>query len=203
MTNTYDSNTNKRYSCVTLSLVLALMLILCSDIHAAAETPQDIAVATSKNLANEYQLSPGDRIRVHVLGQEDLSVERQVSDTNSIIYPLLGELSVSSLTRSQTEALIHDALKGQYLVNPEVTVTIANYRQIYLQGEIGEPGPYAYAPGLSLRRVILNAGGFTGAASKDKIYVVNEFQNATQPRRVDINYKPTPGDIITVKASFF
>ncbi|MFT5609529.1 MAG: protein involved in polysaccharide export with SLBB domain [Arenicella sp.] len=203
MTNTYNSNTNKGFSQLTLSLVSVLMLIHCTNSHAGADTLQGVEAVASENTANEYQLAPGDKISVHVLGQEDLSVELQVSDTNSIIYPLLGKLSVASLTRSQTEALIHDALKGEYLVNPEVSVTIANYRQIYLQGEVALPGPYGYAPGLSLRRAILNAGGFTEAASKDKIYVVNEFENDAQQRKVNIDYKPTPGDIITVKASFF
>ena len=203
MTKMYSTKTNKRSSRLTCFWVLALLLITCSNSHAAADSPQDVATAASEDLANEYQLAPGDKIKVHVLGQEDLSVEVQVSDTNSIIYPLLGELSVTNLTRGQTEELIHDALKGEYLVNPEVSVTIASYRQIYLQGEVGNPGPYPYVPGLSLRRAILNAGGFTEAASKGKIYVVNEFETDAQQRKIGINYQPTPGDIITIKASFF
>ena len=203
MTKTYSTKTNKWSSRLTFFWVLALLLITCSNSQAATDSPQDVATAASEDLANEYQLAPGDKIKVHVLGQEDLSVEVQVSDTNSIIYPLLGELSVSNLTRGQTEELIHDALKGEYLVNPEVSVTIASYRQIYLQGEVGKPGPYPYVPGLSLRRAILNAGGFTESASKGKIYVVNEFETDAQQRKIGINYQPTPGDIITIKASFF
>ena len=186
-----------------LALLLAIYSIGNSNSYAATGSLQDVAASASEDLANEYQLAPGDKIKVHVLGQEDLSVEVQVSHTNSIIYPLLGELSVANLTRGQTEELIHDALKGEYLVNPEVSVTIASYRQIYLQGEVKTPGPYPYVPGLSLRRAILNAGGFTEAASKGKIFVVNEFEADAQQRKVGISYQPTPGDIITVKASFF
>jgi protein involved in polysaccharide export with SLBB domain len=189
---------------LTLAWTLGLIMLLLAQSNSYAQTdaPQD-AVTTSEDFANEYQLAPGDKIKVHVLGQEDLSVEVQVSDTNSIIYPLLGELSVANLTRGQTEQLVQDALKGAYLVNPEVSVTIASYRQIYLQGEVQKPGPYPYVPGLSLRRAILNAGGFTEAASKGKIYVVNEFESDAEQRKVNINYQPTPGDIITIKASFF
>jgi protein involved in polysaccharide export with SLBB domain len=201
MKKTYCTKTDKGSSRLTILWVLALSLITYSSSH--AESPQGAAAAASENLANEYQLAPGDRIKVYVLGQEDLSVEVQVSDTNSIIFPLLGKLSVANLTRVQAEQLIHDSLKGAYLVNPEVSVTIANYRQIYLQGEVNTPGPYAYTPGLSLRRAVLNAGGFSESASKEKIYVVNEFESDILQRKVGIDYKPRPGDIITVKASFF
>lgn len=150
-----------------------------------------------------YHLSPGDVIKVHVMGQEDLSVEVPVSDTGEIIYPLLGELRVEGLTREETERLVHNQLKPDYLVEPVVSVTIVKYRQIFLQGQVKLAGPYAYTPGLSLRRAILDAGGFTDLANEDKIYVVNEFEPQGKERRVDINYQLKPGDVVTVKASFF
>ncbi|MCB1703957.1 MAG: polysaccharide export protein [Halioglobus sp.] len=151
----------------------------------------------------DYHLSAGDVIRVHVMGQEDLSVEVPVSDTGDIIYPLLGELKVEGLTREETERLVYQKLKPDYLVEPVVSVTIVKYRQIFLQGEVKLAGPYAYTPGLSLRRAILDAGGFTDLANKDKIYVVNESEPQGKERRVDMDYQLQPGDIITIKASFF
>lgn len=199
--------TQKKINTQILLLILLkisiLSVITISDCYAQTNFSQKVAATISENLANEYQLSPGDKIRIYVLGQEDLSVELQISDTNSIIYPLIGELSVANLTREQIEKLIHDALEGDYLVNPEVSVTIASYRQIYLQGEVKSPGPYPYVPGLSLRRAILNAGGFTQAASKRKIYVVNEFESDAKQKKISMNYQTIPGDIITIKASFF
>ncbi len=150
-----------------------------------------------------YHLSAGDIIKIHVMGQEDLSVEVPVSDTGEIIYPLLGELKVAGLTREETERLVYQKLKPDYLVEPVVSVTIVKYRQIFLQGQVKLAGPYAYTPGLSLRRAILDAGGFTDLANQDKIYVVNEFEPQGKERRVDINYQLKPGDVVTVKASFF
>ncbi|MCB1687069.1 MAG: polysaccharide export protein [Halioglobus sp.] len=150
-----------------------------------------------------YHLSPGDIIKVHVMGQEDLSVEVPVSDTGEIIYPLLGELKVEGLTREETERLVYQKLKPDYLVEPVVSVTIVKYRQIFLQGQVKQAGPYPYTPGLSLRRAILDAGGFTDLANQDKIYVVNEFEPQGKERQVDMNYQLKPGDIVTIKASFF
>lgn len=151
----------------------------------------------------EYRLVPGDKLKINVLGQADLTLEAQVNDNGTIIYPLLGELNVAGLTRMETEALIYKELKGPYLVEPQVSVTIVSYRQIFIQGEVKNPGPYLYMPGLTLRRAILNAGGFTDLAATGKIYVINEFDVDEEPKKVDLGYQLVPGDIITVKASFF
>lgn len=172
-----------------LALVLAVPLV-------NAQPPAD-------SEGGDYRLSVGDRIKVHVLGQSDLSVEVRVSDTGEIIYPLLGEVEVLGLTREQLEALLYNKLKPDYLVEPTLSVTMVSYRQIFLQGEVKNSGPYPYTPGLSLRRALLNAGGFTDLANESKIYVVNEFDATGKERRVDQNYKLKPGDIVTVKASFF
>lgn len=194
---------SKHFSIIFSIPVLVFLLLpfcLSSQAHARDDTE---VVAETKKLANQYRLTAGDQIEVHVLGQDDLNVEVQVSDTNTIIFPLIGELTVGNLTREEVEQLIHDALKDGYLINPEVSVLISSYRQIYLQGEVNKPGPYPYAPGLSLRRAILNAGGFTETASKGKIYVVNEFDTDSEQKKINLGYQLVPGDIITVKASFF
>ena len=175
-------------SCLRWLLVAVLLPVLAQQAVAADSV---------------YHLSIGDSIKVHVMGQEDISVEVRVNDTGTIIYPLLGELEVVNLSREQTEQLIYNKLKPDYLVEPVVSVSIISYRQIFLQGEVKKTGPYPYAPGLSLRRALLNAGGFTDLANKSKILVVNEFDPEGEERRVDQSYQLQPGDIVTVKASFF
>lgn len=183
------------------ALWLGLLLLVVDAGAAPAESPADAIPGETANYA--YHLSVGDRIKVNVLGQPDLSVELRVSDTGEIIYPLLGAVEVVGLTREQVEALLYDMLKPDYLVEPVLSVTILSYRQIFLQGEVKKTGPYPYTPGLSLRRAILDAGGFTDLANEDKIYVVNEFDPEGREMRVNQNYRLKPGDIITVKASLF
>ena len=176
--------------------LLAVLMWLFPVVGVAESAAGDAA-------GSPYHLAVGDVIKVNVMGQEDLSVEARVNDTGEIIYPLLGELKVLGLTREQTENLLYSRLKPDYLVEPLVSVTILSYRQIFLQGQVKQSGPYPYTPGLSLRRAILNAGGFTDLANRDKIYVVNEFDPQGEERRVDLNYQLRPGDIINIKASFF
>ena len=183
-------------SALQLLVLLLLAVASCGVAVAEGNTSAEAEVSA-------YRLSVGDRIKVNVLGQADLSVELRVSDTGEIIYPLLGELKVEGLTREETERLVYQKLKPDYLVEPVVSVTIVKYRQIFLQGQVKQAGPYPYTPGLSLRRAILDAGGFTDLANQDKIYVVNEFEPQGKERQVDMNYQLKPGDIVTIKASFF
>ena len=183
-------------SALQLLVLLLLAVASCGVAVAEGNTSAEAEVSA-------YRLSVGDRIKVNVLGQADLSVELRVSDTGEIIYPLLGAVEVVGLTREQTEALLYDRLKPDYLVEPVLSVTILSYRQIFLQGEVKQTGPYPYTPGLSLRRAILDAGGFTDLANEDKIYVVNEFDPQGEETRVDQNYRMKPGDIVAVKASLF
>lgn len=178
---------------------MRLLGFLAVLLFAAVDSSSVVADAES----NAYHLSVGDRIKVYVLGQPELSVELQVSDTGEIIYPLLGAVNVVGLTRKQTQDLLYDKLKPDYLVEPVVSITILSYRQVFLQGEVKKPGPYPYTPGLSLRRAVLDAGGFTDLANEDKIYVVNEFDPQGEEARVDQNYRMKPGDIVTIKASLF
>lgn len=194
----------KRFPTPGMQAVLLLLLlpVLMLARNAYSQSAVDAAEPPAP-VERVYHLAVGDRIKVHVLGQEDLSVELQVSDTGEIIYPLLGELKVVGLTREQAEGLIYTMLKPDYLVEPAVSVSILSYRQVFLQGEVKNAGPYPYTPGLSLRRAILNAGGFTQLANKAKIYVVNEFDLQGTEKRVDQNYQMKPGDIVTIKASFF
>src|SRR5512134_2736802 len=78
---------------------------------------------------SNYRLASGDVISIQVLGEEDLKREKiRLSDAATISYPILGEIKLFGKTVAELEALIRDGLKGRYLVNPQVTVTIVEYR---------------------------------------------------------------------------
>src|SRR6185503_6891942 len=126
-------------------------------------------VSENASLSN-YRLGSGDVISIQVLGEEDLRRERiRLSDAATISYPILGEIKLFGKTVAELEALIRDGLKGRYLVNPQVTVAIIEYRSFYINGQVEKPGGYAYVPGLTVRKAISLAGGFRERASKEKI----------------------------------
>jgi polysaccharide export outer membrane protein len=154
--------------------------------------------------ASSYRLGAGDVITVQVLGEEDLKRERiRLSDAATISYPILGEIRLAGKTVGELERLIRDGLKGRYLVNPQVTVTINEYRNFFINGQIERPGGYPFIPGLTVRKAVSLAGGFKERASREKIFVIREEDRTQTARKVDLNAAVHPGDIITVEESFF
>ena len=153
---------------------------------------------------SNYRLGSGDVISIQVLGEEDLKREKiRLSDAATISYPILGEIKLFGKTVAELEALIRDGLKGRYLVNPQVTVTIIEYRNFFINGQVEKPGGYPYIPGLTVRKAVSLAGGFKERASKEKIFVIRDDDRSQTPKRVDQNAAVNPGDIITVEESFF
>jgi len=165
------------------------------------------AVAGAQSPANSlsnYRLGAGDVISVQVLGEEDLRRDKiRLSDAATISYPILGEIRLLGKTVAELEILIRDGLKGRYLLNPQVTVTINEYRNFFINGQVANSGGFQYAPGLTVRKAISMAGGFKERASKEKIFIIREDDPKQVPQKVDLNASVSPGDIITVEESFF
>ncbi len=149
-----------------------------------------------------YLLGAGDKIRIHVYGQEDLSLEAAIDDDGTIVYPFIGEIRVKGMTVSELEQKITGYLKGDYLVSPNVHVSMDEYRPFFIQGEIKNPGGYPYQPGLTVRRAVSLGGGFTERAAKNKIYVTRP-NSGGEKINVQQHDKLKPGDVVTVKESFF
>ena len=161
------------------------------------------ALAQSDSISN-YRLGSGDVVTIQVLGEEDLKREKiRLSDAATISYPILGEIKLFGKTIAELETLIRDGLKGRYLVNPQVTVTINEYRNFFINGQVEKPGGYPFIPGLTVRKAVSLAGGFKERASKNKIFVIRDDDRSQTAKRVDQNAAVHPGDIITVEESFF
>jgi polysaccharide biosynthesis/export protein VpsN len=175
---------------------LSLLLAAFSAIAPAA-------LAQSSELS-VYRLNTGDVISISVLGEDDLKREKvRLSDAGSMSFPVLGELRVKGLTVGELEDLITRGLKGRYLLDPKVTVTIHEYRNFFVNGQVEKPGGYPFSPGLTVRKAISIAGGFKERASKEKISVIHDDDPTGTAKRIDLNAPVRPGDILTIEESFF
>ena len=159
---------------------------------ATAERPARPSVAG-------YRLGPGDQIRLTVFRHEDLSGEFEVDGEGFFAMPLVGEILTAGLTARQLENEIEIRLKGGgYLVDPQVSVEVLNYRPFYIIGEVNNPGSYQYVNGMNVINAVALAGGFTYRADQDDII--------DHPRRLERAARSTPssdtavlpGDIIEV-----
>jgi polysaccharide export outer membrane protein len=153
---------------------------------------------------SSYRLGSGDTISIRVLGEDDLKREKiRLSDAGTISFPVLGEIRVKGLTAGALEDQITRGLKGRYLLNPQVTVSIDEYRNFFVNGLVEKPGGYPFAPGMTVRKAISVAGGFKERASREKINIIRDDDPKQTPRRVDLNAAVQPGDILTIEESFF
>ena len=152
---------------------------------------------------SSYRLGPGDRIIIKVFGEDDLSMDFRLNDSGRLNYPFLGELVVEGRTVAELEQLITKGLKDSYLRDPAVTISIAEYRPFFLKGEVRNPGAIPYQPKLTVERAIAIGGGFTERASRSKIEIIRAGDPAHKAMHVELSDAVYPGDIITVKQSFF
>ena len=176
------------------ALAVAAILLWIGGIGEAAETT---------DAAEPFRLGPGDHISIHVFGEDDLSMDVELNNTGTLNYPYLGELKVEGLTVSGLEQLITQGLKGPYLVDPDVTVSMIEYRPFYLYGEVLKPGGFPYQPGLTLQKAIALGGGFTERASRKKITVTRAGDPDAGDKPIEMDDPVYPGDVISVPESFF
>lgn len=178
-------------------LLLSWFLIFSIDSHGQERRAADSLLST-------YKLGSGDVVSIRVLGEDDLKREKiRLSDAGTISFPIIGEIRVLGKRVAELETLIADGLRGKYLLNPVVSVTIEEYRPIFVNGQVERSGAYPFQPGLTIRKAVSLAGGFKERASKEKIFVIREDDKNQTPVKVDQSTLVNPGDIITVEESFF
>ncbi len=179
---------------------IALMIVLL----ASALLAMDTRAQAKSDALSTYRLNSGDVISIRVFGEDDFNREKiRLTDAGTVSFPILGEIPMLGRTVGEIEKLITDRLKGRYLVNPRVSVSIDEYRSFFVNGMIEKPGAYPFQPGLTVRKAVSIAGGFKERASVNKIFIVRDKDAAHKPAKVDLNADVGPGDIITVEESFF
>lgn len=150
-----------------------------------------------------YTLGPGDKIRVTVYQEPDLSGEFEVDVDGAVSLPLIGEVRALDHTIRQLEHRIEERLADGYLRTPRVSIDVLNYRPFYILGEVKEPGSYAYVSGMTVLKAVVLAGGFTYRARENRLRITR----ASDPeRREHLASKDTPvlpGDIIRVPERYF
>jgi polysaccharide export outer membrane protein len=153
-------------------------------------------------LPDQYQLGPGDQLRVTVFGEPDLTGLYIVGSQGTIAYPLVGEVTASGLTLLEFSSVLQEALQ-EFLRSPNVSVEVANYRPFFILGEVSNPGTYPYSANLTVLNAVATAGGFTYRANRRRIFIRHAGETDERGYRLTISTPVLPGDTVRVGERFF
>ncbi|MGH1352218.1 MAG: polysaccharide biosynthesis/export family protein [Methyloligellaceae bacterium] len=169
-----------------------------SDTGSVQPVKQVAAVVKDK----AYRLGTGDKLQVTVEGVKDHSGEFDINGNGSVSMPFVGNIKAAGLTVNEFSGEVTQALK-KYVRNPQVRVSVLNYRPFYIQGEVKQGGQYNYSNGLDVRRAVAIAGGYTYRAVKGHVFI--QRANESQERKYSLTQPVLiqPGDNIRIPERFF
>ena len=179
-----------------LRFVLVMLMLFTSAPLWAQEEISDVADTS-------YRLGAGDKLKISVFNQEDLTGEYILDGNGRFTMHLIGKVEAAGLTPTELENLLVSKLKPDYLVNPRVSVKMENFRPFYIMGEVKKPASYNYVDGMTYLTAVAIAGGYTYRGKKNHVYVVRGNDPECEELKLDVNSKVQPGDIIRVAERLF
>jgi len=172
---------------------LAAVLLALLAFGAAAQTPVSAPARTPPAQSpptEEYKLGAGDILRISVYNQPDLQTEVEVSESGTVMMPLVGEVAVGGKTRLEAASALGESLKrGGYFKEVDVVIRILEYhsQQVAVLGEVAKPGRYPITRPSTVAEVIALAGGITTKGSYVVTVVQSGENGAVRNQEVNVN----------------
>src|SRR6266487_4451447 len=189
-------------------------LVAVFALFVALDGRTDENARTDEAAEGDHKIAPLDIITIDVVGEKDLSKELRVSTSGTITFPFLGSIEVKGKTPAEVESLLKEKLGTDYLVNPQVIITVKEYRSrtVSVIGQVNKPGVIALPAEqkLSILEAIAQAGDLAKSANKNRIevsrkgktqrFTLDDLKKDTSPEK---KFWLEPGDVIYVHESFF
>jgi polysaccharide export outer membrane protein len=124
----------------------------------------------------EYTIGPGDVLRITVWGHDDLSRDYPVTLDGRVPFPLIGSVPAAGATTSELARRLRDLLEKDYLVNPQVIVSVKDYlsSKVHVLGEAEKPGLFYLTGPTTLLEMLSKAGGLARTAGRELVLVRTE-----------------------------
>lgn len=163
-------------------IIIGLGMLALIEVFVSSGFAQDDA--STKN----YIIGAEDVLNITVWGHEDLTRTVTISADGYFSFPLIGRIKAGGLTVRSLETTIAQLLDKDYIVNPQVTITVTEFRskKVFILGEVMKPGAYYLSKTDTLLEVISKAGGVTQDAGQEIIIVRPQAAaSLQQPARLD------------------
>ena len=184
-----------RLVALLLAAALAPVLAGCGD-----RQPLQEPVST---IDGPYRLDTGDRLRVVVYDQPNLTNLYEVDQAGYVLLPLIGGVAARGGSTDQVASRIAAKLATNFIRDPDVTVEVAEYRPFFALGEVGNPGQYPYVPGMTAETAIAVAGGFSDRANKRIVRISRSLGGKLHEGKIAVTEPIRPGDTIYVFEGLF
>jgi len=165
----------------------------------AGSAPPGVPVVPNET----YTLDSGDKVRIIVFGQDNLSNIYSVDGSGAVALPLIGPVRARGLTTNELAKEIARDLRRKYVKDPKVTAEVATYRPFFILGEVNKPGQYPYVSAMTVEAAVAIAEGYTERAKKRFVRLTRRFGGVMSTVMVPADYPVQPGDTIYVLERFF
>ncbi|MET0556944.1 MAG: polysaccharide biosynthesis/export family protein [Vicinamibacteria bacterium] len=139
---------------------------------AAAPTATPTLAAPARS-PNDYEVGVQDILKVAVYGHDDLTQTVVVQADGTFLFPLVGRVKASNHTTAELERKLQTLLSQGYIRNPQVTVSVQEYRSknVYVVGEVSKPGPYPLTGAMNILELVSKAGLAAGTSVGEVLIV--------------------------------
>lgn len=161
----------------SLMLAACALLTSCAGSGPIGEAPSievaDLSALPAPTVEQTSVIRPQDSVRVTVLGFPDLSRELVVASSGTFQFPLIGVVQADGRTPLAISQDIADRLRGDYVVNPEVTVDVVEQpgRLVTVGGEVNRPGMHPALRSMSLLEAVALGGGTSDTAKLSEVLI--------------------------------
>jgi polysaccharide biosynthesis/export protein len=159
----------------------------------------------------EHKIGPQDLLEITVFGLDKMNKTVRVSEDGNITLPLLGEIEVYNLTKTELEQKLARLLEEKYLQDPQVTIFLREYqsKRVSILGAVSQPGRYELLGRQTLLHMIAQAGGMTNQVGNEIIVVREKEDGTSKSLRISLddlilkgdpslNIPLEPGDIVNI-----
>jgi polysaccharide export outer membrane protein len=186
-----------------MHILKTILSVACLGLLSACASYQSAGNAVHHELVAPYRLDSGDRLRVIVYGQSDLSNTFTIDQAGRIAVPLIGTVAARGRTTAEIGDDIAAKLRAGFVRRPDVSVEVDRYRPFFATGEVTAAGQYPYVAGLTVQSAIAVAGGFTPRADQYTVDVTRSYNGRIETARLTLTDPIMPGDTITVRERLF
>jgi polysaccharide export outer membrane protein len=196
-----NEKAHTRYRAFVLRGIIALAVASCAAYGANSQTsrpnqngqaggpsptasvaqPGRSSTAVLVSPEEDYRIGPNDVIDVQIENAPEMSRSFRVTAAGTFLMPYVGRIAAVKKTTEELAQFIAEKLRGDYLKDPKVTVSVKEYnsRSFFVQGSVRSPGVYQIEGKPSMLELLTLAGGLSEHHGANA-FIIRRIKNAAQ-----------------------